>query len=125
MSVSNRPIKFRLFEPYGGEWESPQFVTGGNHLTLSLDGKVIMWDKETETDPEGGKTVLQQFTGVKDVDGYEIYEGDIIEQLPKSSYPYSWVVDYTVDEGFGLCSTADYRILGNICENPELIPNDR
>ena len=124
MGVSNRPIKFRLFEPYGGEWESPQFVTGGTHLTLSLDGKVICWGKEIEVDAEGGKMVLQQFTGMKDVDGHEIYEGDIVQRLPQSSYPYPWVIDYTVDEGFGLCSTADYKILGNVLEDPELIPND-
>lgn len=125
MSVSNRPIKFRLFQPHGGEWESPQFAVGGNYFVLTLDGKLLVWNKETETDSHGGKLVLQQFTGMRDVDGNEIYEGDIIERLPKSKYPYSWVVDYTVDEGFGLCSTAEYRILGNVCENPELIPNDQ
>lgn len=125
MSINNRSIKFRLFEPYGGEWESPQFAVGGNHLVLSLDGKVLCWNREIETDAHGGKLVLQQFTGMKDIEGNEIYEGDIIERLPKLSYPYPWVVDYTVDEGFGLCATADYKILGNVCENPELIPNNR
>ena len=74
---------------------------------------------------------LMQYTGLKDKNGIEIYEGDILfhplQGKRKVFYPYSeTVASYglrNVDNGMG-CTLQDahrvWEIIGNIYENPEL-----
>ena len=66
---------------------------------------------------------LQKYTGLKDKDGCEIYEGDIIQRLPKNSYPFPWIVEFSMNCGWDLCSTAEYEIIGNVYENPRIVKN--
>nr|WP_201251223.1 YopX family protein [Lacticaseibacillus rhamnosus] len=83
---------------------------------------------------------LMQYTGLKDKNGREIYEGDIIVTHPKSKYeaPESGVVQYggsrpmfgykTEDgEEYDIWSSNAYRtyeVIGNIFENPEMLEAD-
>lgn len=73
---------------------------------------------------------IMQYTGLKDRNGVEIYEGDILEKnhgeyskeivkyggqqtdCESGGYSYGIYLDWPVD---------DYEIIGNIYENPELI----
>lgn len=76
-----------------------------------------------------------QYTGMKDIDGMEIYEGDLLEPLIGQLKGRVGVIEYAGDR-FVMkipfeCSTFHYaiggasnyfRIVGNIHENPELFP---
>ena len=77
---------------------------------------------------------LEQYTGLKDKNGKEIYEGDICKDQRGYVGKIVWVpneagfgfYEYHVrDDGFGLgcmpLSRLRLEILGNIHENPELL----
>lgn len=83
-------------------------------------------------------STLSQFTGLKDKNGKEIYEGDIIQEDIDNTK--TEIKNYTVkfiDGGFRpLCNNNDEfediiydlnntEIIGNIFENPELISIDK
>ncbi len=75
----------------------------------------------------------QQLTGLKDKNGKEIYEGDIL-QLPSYYDPKRNISVFFKDgcfyagleeDGghFGTAHWKNYEIIGNIYENPELLNN--
>lgn len=87
-------------------------------------------------DGNPGDHIVIQYTGLKDKNGKEIYEGDIVcgeTTLPMEIlwYKYMWAVKYkpvegeTVelfDEEFMIfMESENWEIIGNIFENPELL----
>lgn len=74
--------------------------------------------------------ILMQYTGLKDKNGKEIYEGDIIEALDGRDNNKSYIL--TVEWEQDVCSSGwtlsgigwyqgELEVIGNIYENPELI----
>jgi hypothetical protein len=63
---------------------------------------------------------LMQFTGLKDKNGKEIYEGDILQQGLVSGGVTKNVVEWQVNK-FSDSVLLTSEIIGNIYENPELL----
>jgi hypothetical protein len=77
--------------------------------------------------------VWMQYTGLKDKNGKEIYEGDILNTHANFDTPYIrevvWkgcALEFKPITGFTLCetNTNHFEVIGNIYENPELLSNE-
>jgi hypothetical protein len=109
MSATIRPIKFRVFDA----------ATGGySKNTMKLDGGGIYGPHG-----HGERYIFEQFTGMQDRTGKEIYEGDIVEvgAFPRLVFwdDGSWSVKA------GICFHGDAakhcKVLGNVHENRSLL----
>jgi len=145
-----REIKFRA-KTKSGEMVKGLLFHGNKIVTVRVDNKSPYVEKGSanyyydyyDIDPK----TLGQYTGLKDKNGKEIYEGDILRNInhhenKKPFYNYHKVIFNNVYFGYscinlsnesesllisGNCQlfvyikNIDFEVIGNIYENPELI----
>lgn len=135
-----REVKFRVWDKinksmhpkYGVlaeiKWDQqsePCFIGVYEYVQIDEEGNGD-WDGFSRDKKENFE--LMQFTGLKDINGKEIYEGDIVGEgglilkiVWDKEHARFQGEDKTKQVGFYL---QRFRIIGNIYENPELLESE-
>lgn len=132
-----REIKFRGKNKKTGEWVSGFLATNDSGHEWIVK-PIMLTEVATFEFIEIEKGSGCQFTGLRDKQGKEIYEGDIVKggtdydlwvkKKPRiSTIEYFkhgfWVKDESFGwEGEGLWQWEHFEVIGNIYENHELLP---
>lgn len=127
-----REIKFRAWIKEGAYDDG--ILPDGNEMDYiqGFVGETVWCSDNSEIDIKSCE--LMQFTGLKDKNGKEIYEGDIIK-----GDTYGHILEVIWDEGYCGFSPfldlidGDYtgedwgrcEVIGNIYENPELLEDSK
>ena len=139
----NREIKFR-------DWDGKKFVKSPKYIKTTT-GELFYYGADyggmfsSHETLEKSRGIIQQFTGLKDTNGIEIYEGDILTVKgfdgwkDEIGFRYQATVFYDElqakfvfahkpnlsktgsDFSFWLKEEREIEVIGNIFENPELI----
>lgn len=118
-----RQLRFRAWHPVKKIW-----ATNRDIYKKRLD-YFLAENTENKTFSAVGNCefIIMQFIGLSDIDGREIYEGDILDiliddepfRLDIESIFDHWVCECHFD--YANLEMAEPKIIGNIYENPELL----
>lgn len=124
-----REIKFRAWEKLIKRWYSPIYRAYEGQLeelNIGMSGRLSLRTISGTSDESTFKDrfVLMQYTGLKDKNGKEIYEGDILAFYTRdgSRITKRLAVKWEVSKlGFNITHKPLLEVIGNIYENPELL----
>lgn len=134
-----RTIKFRVWDKVNKKMINLRpmeaTISIGSHLCFGCEE----WGHNYEDEFIDENFELIQFTGLKDKNGKEIYERDILAPMSNDfqpKYKGNWIVDFEGGTYIAKCKDgkeshwlpywsydiyAEVEIIGNIYENPELL----
>lgn len=111
-----RPIKFRgkIVETDNEEYDGSWVYGDLSQVEVQRNGKYLIWD-ESRRYSSGfyvEERTIGQYTGLRDANGREIYEGDVL-RLEDKEKAYGVVVwhpkgYFAIDYQFGKCDLWDY-----------------
>jgi len=120
-----REIKFRAWDKRMKEMFNNVFLAG----CRIYKNKPLMWIEHDNGFNKLFQGELMQFTGLKDKNGKEIYEGDIVKYMVG---PWEQICEVYFSDGMFKVKTdtlawecgndpVTIEVIGNIYENPELL----
>jgi hypothetical protein len=117
-----RQLKFRVWDTLAKHYIYPEDPLAAAHYTISLDGKVYNLQNGSGS-PE---LVIQQWTGLTDKNGKDIYDGDLVlvsgegwGRQPAIDCVSFYNGTYILPDLDVSCSDLELEVVGNSCENPE------
>lgn len=119
-----REIKFRAWSTKDKKmyhFDDKHLVVMGRQNRWSFGEPSWDWEMEEGTDETDG--ILMQYTGLKDANGKEIYEGDVVAD----QYGYRFEIVFRDGCWFagnsevGFSPKDTWNVIGNIYDNPELL----
>lgn len=120
--MKTREIKFRVFDLRKGRYIPDDVYCLFNRTSFDAFGQMLLdWEDYREGEYfYDASQLLEQFTGLTDKNGKEIFEGDIL--LPQ----YNNIKSFEIKFDKGRYNCADYaiancKVIGNIHDNPKLL----
>ena len=129
-----REIKFRVWDKEENKFFQPVYEAyRGNllDLSISLSGELLRRTMSEPCEHESrfpDRYAIMQYTGLKDDNGKDIYEGDVVVDISDNKLVVEWNDDtckFQFSDGTDINDAGRYGsykvIIGNIYQNSELL----
>jgi uncharacterized phage protein (TIGR01671 family) len=133
----NRQMKFRVWDKVRKEFV--KYASGGfgwpdlSEIRITLEGNLRIEEEYGKATLDKDRYILQQYTGLKDINDKEICEGDIVEgtcEFDEMDFhgnvkckDYGFTGDVVYDNGAFRCDEADFplecyelKVIGHILQ---------